>query len=181
MTTHGVARPHILTCKTGFVELGVSGYILPLVSNNNVSKLICNSLALNANNASASASAQGASYEDGFPTWIPRHDRKLLQSSSAASSANLVVAQDGSGNYKTIAEALTAAASRAGSGRFIIHIKAGVYAENIATKLKNIMLIGDGVASTIITGSRSVVGGSTTFNSATFGKNILRSLIVIYK
>ncbi|GAB2294137.1 hypothetical protein Dimus_028356 [Dionaea muscipula] len=162
------ALTNLETCKTGFVELGVSGYILPLVSNNNVSKLICNSLALNANNASASASAQGASYEDGFPTWIPRHDRKLLQSSSAASSANLVVAQDGSGNYKTIGEALTAAASRAGSGRFIIHIKAGVYAENIATKLKNIMLIGDGVASTIITGSRSVVGGSTTFNSATF-------------
>ncbi|GAB2294138.1 hypothetical protein Dimus_028357 [Dionaea muscipula] len=160
------ALTNLETCKTGFVELGVSGYILPLVSNNNVSKLICNSLALNANNASSST--QGASYEDGFPTWIPKHDRKLLQSSSAASSANLVVAQDGSGNYKTIGEALTAAASRAGSGRFIIHIKTGVYAENIATKLKNIMLIGDGVASTIITGKRSVVGGSTTFNSATF-------------
>jgi pectinesterase len=32
------------------------------------------------------------------------------------------------------------------------------------------MLVGDGLKNTIITGSRSVGGGSTTFNSATVGK-----------
>ncbi|KAJ0772169.1 putative pectinesterase [Helianthus annuus] len=33
--------------------------------------------------------------------------------------------------------------------------------------MKNIMLVGDGMKYTIITGSRSVGGGSTTFDSAT--------------
>ncbi|KAJ8421015.1 hypothetical protein Cgig2_001778 [Carnegiea gigantea] len=34
--------------------------------------------------------------------------------------------------------------------------------------MNNIMLVGDGMGKTIITGSKSVGGGSTTFNSATF-------------
>ncbi|KAL9258552.1 Pectinesterase 2-like protein [Drosera capensis] len=158
------ALTNLETCNAGFVDFGVTGYVLSLLSNNNVSQLISNSLALNGN---ASTQGNKATYEDGFPAWVMRHDRKLLQS-TAASSANLVVAQDGSGDYKTISAALAAAASRKGSGRFVIHVASGVYSENIATKLTNIMLVGDGMSSTIITGSKSVVGGSTTFGSATF-------------
>lgn len=84
-----------------------------------------------------------------------------------------MVASDGSGDFKTVKAALVAAAQRRrGSGRFVIHIKGGVYRENveIGWKTKNIMLVGDGLRRTIITGSRSVGGGSTTFNSATVGK-----------
>jgi hypothetical protein len=46
-----------------------------------------------------------------------------------------------------------------------------VYRENVdvAKKKKNIMFLGDGRTSTIITASRNVVDGSTTFNSATVG------------
>ncbi|KAK9274242.1 hypothetical protein L1049_019056 [Liquidambar formosana] len=156
------ALTNLETCQTGFAELGVGDYILPLMSNN-VSKLVSNTLAIN------KVPYSEPSYKEGFPTWVKPGDRKLLQSSSPASQANIVVAKDGSGNYKTVKEAISAASSRSGSGRYVIYVKAGVYSENveIGTGLKNIMLVGDGIGKTIITGSRSVGGGSTTFKSAT--------------
>ena len=51
----------------------------------------------------------------------------------------------------------------------MIRIKAGVYRENVdVPKSKtNIMFVGDNRKTTIITGSRNVQDGSTTFNSAT--------------
>ncbi|KAL7183969.1 hypothetical protein ACSBR2_026193 [Camellia fascicularis] len=145
------ALTNLETCRAGFIELGVSDFMLPLMSNN-VSKLISNTLAIN------NGSTEKQTYEEGFPTWVSPGNRKLLQSSSPA--ANLVVAQDGSGNYKTIQAALDVAAKRSGSGRFVIHVKSGVYQENIeiGNNMKNIMLLGDGVKNTIITGSRSVGG-----------------------
>ncbi|XP_059651569.1 pectinesterase 2 [Cornus florida] len=150
------------TCRAGFLELGVSDYVLPMMSNN-VTQLISNSLSMN-------KVAYGVpSYKEGFPTWVGGHDRKLLQSSSPASQANVVVASDGSGDYKTVKEAVAAASKRSGSGRYVIYVKAGTYKENveIGTGLKNIMLLGDGIGKTIITGSKSVGGGTTTFKSAT--------------
>ncbi|KAK4385105.1 putative pectinesterase/pectinesterase inhibitor 17 [Sesamum angolense] len=89
------ALTNLETCRTGFAELGVSDFVLPLMSNN-VSKLICNTLALGSNETTHETSAY---YKDGgFPTWVSSGDRRLLQSSSAR--PNLVVAQDGSGNYR---------------------------------------------------------------------------------
>ncbi|CAH9102321.1 unnamed protein product [Cuscuta epithymum] len=154
------------TCLNGFNDLNVTGNILPVLSSNNVSCLICNTLALNKDHTNIDDTTM---YRDGFPTWVKPGDRKLLQSSSAASQANLVVAKDGSGNYKTVSEAVAAAGKRSGTGRYVIYVKAGVYSENvqIGSKLTNIMLLGDGIGKTIITGSKSVGGGTTTFNSAT--------------
>ncbi|KAJ9556499.1 hypothetical protein OSB04_011113 [Centaurea solstitialis] len=156
------ALTNLETCRAGFEELGVAGYILPLLKNN-VSALISNTLAMNKGGSPPS------SYKNGFPTWVKPGDRKLLQSSSPGAQANIVVAQDGSGNYKTVAEAVAAAGKRSGSGRYVIYVKAGTYSENIeiGTKVKNIMLVGDGIGKTIITGSKSVGGGATTFKSAT--------------
>ncbi|WKA05512.1 hypothetical protein VitviT2T_023475 [Vitis vinifera] len=156
------ALTNLETCRAGFVELGVSDYLLPLMSNN-VSKLISNTLSLN------KVPYTEPSYKEGFPTWVKPGDRKLLQSSSPASQANIVVAKDGSGDYTTITAAVSAASKRSGTGRYVIYVKAGTYNENIeiGAKLKNIMLLGDGIGKTIITGSKSVGGGSTTFNSAT--------------
>ncbi|KAL5571566.1 hypothetical protein UlMin_021163 [Ulmus minor] len=157
------ALTNLETCRVGLLELGVSDYLFPITSNN-VTKLLSNSLALNKLNSS---NPNLNPTKDGFPTWVKPGDRKLLQSSSPASKANIVVAQDGSGNYKTIKEAIAAASKSQGSGRFVIYIKAGTYKENVEIKLKNIMLVGDGIGKTIVTGSKSVGGGSTTFNSAT--------------
>ncbi|XXG81836.1 hypothetical protein AAC387_Pa09g2395 [Persea americana] len=97
-------------------------------------------------------------------------DHKLLQSSTVA--ADIVVAIDGSENYKTISEAVAASVKvRNGTKRFVIHVKASVYSENaeITKSTKNLMFIGDGNDSTIVTGSKNVHDGSSTFNSLTFG------------
>ncbi|KAF6174708.1 hypothetical protein GIB67_008763 [Kingdonia uniflora] len=155
------ALTNLETCRTGFVELGVADNLLPLMSNN-VSKLICNSLSVN------KISPGKEKYKHGYPKWVSPGDRKLLQTVSPA--ADVVVAADGSGNYKTIKEAIDAAGKRKGTARFVIHVKAGTYKENVVAgnKVKNVMLLGDGIGKTIITGSKSVGGGSTTFNSATF-------------
>ncbi|KAI7735817.1 hypothetical protein M8C21_000579, partial [Ambrosia artemisiifolia] len=104
--------------------------------------------------------------EDNWPEWLSVGDRKLLQ--SGAVTPNAVVAADGSGDYKTVSAAVAAAPSKSKT-RYVIRIKAGVYRENVdVPKGKtNLMFIGDGRKNTIITASRSVKGGSTTFESAT--------------
>ncbi|XXG81833.1 hypothetical protein AAC387_Pa09g2394 [Persea americana] len=97
-------------------------------------------------------------------------DHKLLQSSTVA--ADVVVAKDGSGNYKIISEAVAASVKlRNGTKRFVIHVKASVYTENveITKSMKNLMFIGEGKDSTIVTGNKNVHDGSSTFNSLTFG------------
>ncbi|KAL2337535.1 hypothetical protein Fmac_011981 [Flemingia macrophylla] len=153
------ALTNLETCKAGFYELGVQDYVLPLMSNN-VTKLLSNTLALN------KVEYQEPSYKDGFPTWVKPGDRKLLQASSSASKANVVVAKDGSGKYTTVSAAINAA-PKSSSGRYVIYVKAGVYNEQVEIKAENIMLVGDGIGKTIITGSQSVGGGTTTFRSAT--------------
>ncbi|KAL8098786.1 hypothetical protein AgCh_031489 [Apium graveolens] len=101
-----------------------------------------------------------------WPHWLSAGDRRLLQSSTV--TPNVVVAADGSGNYKTVSAAV-AAAPQDSTKRYVIRIKAGVYRENVDVpkKKKNIMFLGDGRKNTIITASKNVQDGSTTFNSAT--------------
>ncbi|KAK2650588.1 hypothetical protein Ddye_018077 [Dipteronia dyeriana] len=99
------ALTNLETCRTGFIELGVSDNLLPLMSNN-VSKLISHTLSLN------KVTYKPPSFKDGFPSWVKVTDRKLLQAPSPASRANIAVVKDGSGNFKTIKEAVTAASKR---------------------------------------------------------------------
>ncbi|KAF5732079.1 pectin methylesterase [Tripterygium wilfordii] len=101
-----------------------------------------------------------------WPEWLSAGDRRLLQSSSV--TPDTVVAADGSGNHRTVSAAVAAAPSKS-SKRYVIRIKAGVYRENvdIPKGKTNIMFLGDGRKTTIITASRNVVDGSTTFHSAT--------------
>ncbi|XP_074311012.1 pectinesterase-like [Silene latifolia] len=105
-----------------------------------------------------------------YPSWVSKSDRKLLGVSggNVKNKADLVVAKDGSGNFTTVGDALAAAPDRANK-RYIIYVKQGVYEENVEVgkKKKNVMLVGDGMGLTIITGSQNVVDGNTTFKSAT--------------
>ncbi|KAJ7951430.1 Pectinesterase [Quillaja saponaria] len=107
-------------------------------------------------------------HEDGikWPEWLSARDRRLLQAGIVI--ADVVVAADGSGDFMTVSAAVAAAPVKS-SKRYVIRIKAGVYRENVdVPKTKtNIMFLGDGRTTTIITASRNVVDGSTTFNSAT--------------
>ncbi|KAG2697500.1 hypothetical protein I3760_07G109500 [Carya illinoinensis] len=106
--------------------------------------------------------------KNGFPSWVSRKDRKLLQSSVNETIYDLVVATDGTGNFTTIGDAV-AAAPNSSTTRFVIYIKAGAYFENVEVERKktNLMFIGDGVGKTIVKASRNVVDGWTTFRSAT--------------
>lgn len=101
-----------------------------------------------------------------WPEWMSAADRHLLQATEV--KPDVVVAADGSGDFKTVEAAVTAAPEKSAK-RYVIKIKAGVYRENVEVPKKktNIMFLGDGRSNTIITGSRNVVDGSTTFHSAT--------------
>ncbi|MED6224227.1 hypothetical protein PIB30_081880 [Stylosanthes scabra] len=125
-----------------------------------LSALASNSLALV--NRITSATAATAT-KDEFPEWVSSQGRKLLQG-AAPIKANAVVAQDGSGNYKTISEAIAAATG----GRFVIYVKAGTYKEKIRAHKNGITLIGEGKYSTVIVGSASVRGGASLPDTATF-------------
>lgn len=109
-------------------------------------------------------------HHDNFPNWIKPHERKLLQTSGVPSAkANVVVAADGTGNFTSIQEAVSAA-PESSTNRFVIYIKKGVYKEyvEISKKKWNIMMIGDGIDVTVISGNRNFVDGWTTYRSATF-------------
>ncbi|CAI5992400.1 unnamed protein product [Closterium sp. NIES-64] len=76
----------------------------------------------------------------------------------------------GSGEqYSSVKSAVDAAPAK---GRFVIYIKAGTYDEVVQFDNEGIIFVGDGPDKTIITGSKSMGGGSgTTFKSATVGAN----------
>lgn len=100
--------------------------------------------------------------------------KMLLQTTgSIVVSKMVVVNPNGKGNFTTINDAVAAAPNNTGTsnGYFVIHVVAGVYAEyvSIATNKQNLMMIGDGINRTVITGNHSVADGWTTFNSPTFG------------
>ncbi|EPS63648.1 pectinesterase [Genlisea aurea] len=106
--------------------------------------------------------------DDRFPEWIRPRDRRLLQSGPGF-QADAVVAADGTGNFTRISEAVHAAPDYS-TKRFIIYVKGGVYNEyvEISKKKWNVMLIGDGINSTVISGNRNFIDGWTTYRSATF-------------
>ncbi|PIA52275.1 hypothetical protein AQUCO_01000267v1 [Aquilegia coerulea] len=85
---------------------------------------------------------------------------------------SVVVNPDGTGDFTTITDAINAAPNNTdiSNGYHVIFVVAGVYEEyvNVVKNKMNIMMIGDGINRTVITGNRSAGDGWTTFNSATF-------------
>ncbi|WOH04612.1 hypothetical protein DCAR_0624023 [Daucus carota subsp. sativus] len=86
-------------------------------------------------------------------------------------SQMVFVNPNGSGNFSTINDAVALAPNNTDGtkGYFVIRIAAGVYEEylNITKTKKYIMMIGDGINQTIVTGNRSVTDGWSTFNTGT--------------
>ncbi|CAL5422088.1 unnamed protein product [Camellia sinensis] len=83
---------------------------------------------------------------------------------------NATVAQDGSGNYRRINDAIVAAPMHISvTNRYYIRVKPGVYSEYVVVgeDKTNIALIGDDAATTKITGNRSNATGFGTTQSAT--------------
>ncbi|KAK1322540.1 putative pectinesterase/pectinesterase inhibitor 34 [Acorus calamus] len=107
--------------------------------------------------------------DSGYPGWVGRKERRLLQMPVTTIHADFVVSKDGNGTFKTIEEAVKATPDWS-FRRIIVYIKAGRYEENIKLNRKktNLMFIGDGKGLTIVSGSRSVYDNFTTFHTATF-------------
>ncbi|KAI3789921.1 hypothetical protein L2E82_02728 [Cichorium intybus] len=103
-----------------------------------------------------------------FPGWLKANDRKLLQAGGSI-TADAVVAADGSGNFTRVMDAINAVPDH-NNRRYVIYVKKGVYQEyvEIGKKKTNIMMIGDGMNHTVISGNHNFVDGWTTYRSATF-------------
>ncbi|KAL3652438.1 putative pectinesterase/pectinesterase inhibitor 61 [Castilleja foliolosa] len=107
----------------------------------------------------------------GFPVWMTRRERELLDTPVMGINADIVVSKSGgNGTVKTIAEAIKKAPENS-DRRFIIHVRAGRYEEHelkLGKKKTNVMLIGDGKGKTVITGGKNVQDELTTFRTASF-------------
>ncbi|KAI5650838.1 hypothetical protein M9H77_36843 [Catharanthus roseus] len=103
--------------------------------------------------------------EEGYPDFVDAAKRKLLQ---ANPTPNAVVAQDGSGKFKTIMDAVRTVPKN-NKTPFVILVKAGIYKEyvEIPRKTDNVVLIGEGPTKTKITGNKNYVDGVATFKTAT--------------
>ncbi|KAI8023356.1 putative pectinesterase/pectinesterase inhibitor 20 [Camellia lanceoleosa] len=123
-----------------------------------------------------------ALFKQGWAHNEARHGRELLTQlffgggAGGVNVSQMVVGnQDGSGNFTNITAAVAAAPtySNGSNGYFVIYVVAGVYQEYVTiTKHQTyLMMIGDGINQTIITGNHNVADGWTTFNSATFGQS----------
>ncbi|KAF5729362.1 putative Pectinesterase-2 precursor [Tripterygium wilfordii] len=86
--------------------------------------------------------------------------------------AVIVSPYNGTENFTTIGDAIAFAPNntKPEDGYFVIYATEGYYEEYVIVpkNKKNIMLIGDGINRTVITGNHNVIDGWTTFNSSTF-------------
>ncbi|KAH0903200.1 hypothetical protein HID58_042703 [Brassica napus] len=92
-----------------------------------------------------------------FPSWVSRHERRLLVSASLAKSRPPVNSSCDKLRRKTENQVKI---------RNICEERENI---EVGNDNHNIMLVGDGERKTIITSARSVKGGYTTYNSATAG------------
>jgi len=95
------------------------------------------------------------------------------------SKPNVTVAKDGSGDFRTINEALQKVPKK-NKTPFVIYIKEGIYQEyvEVTKKMSHVVFIGDGGKKTRITGNKNYMDGVTTYRSATVG---MSSFIFLFK
>lgn len=162
------------TCINGFESGNLRSSVLEFLKNS--TEFSSNSLAIITEISKLAGSISSRRLmglpEDKVPKWLSAKDRKLLQSSSTLKKkADAVVATDGSGKYKTISEALKAVPDKSKKS-FVIYVKKGVYNENVRVEKSkwNVLMIGDGMNKTVVSGKLNFVDGTPTFSTATFGK-----------
>ncbi|CAL9219909.1 unnamed protein product [Arabidopsis halleri] len=137
-----------------------------------ISTLLPNSNITGLTGALANYARKLLSTEDGIPNWVGPEARRLMAAQGGGPGpvkANAVVAQDGSGQFKTITDALNAV-PKGNTVPFVIHIKEGIYKEKVMVtkKMPYVTFIGDGPNKTVVTGSLNFgIGKVKTFLTAT--------------
>ncbi|PRQ56005.1 putative pectinesterase [Rosa chinensis] len=95
-----------------------------------------------------------------------------MESSGIIVNDTVIVSPNGTDNFTSIGAAIEFAPNNTEpeDGYFVIYARKGHYKEYVVVPKykKNIMLLGDGINKTIITGKHNFVDGWTTFNSSTF-------------
>jgi len=108
--------------------------------------------------------------DDGAPRWMSSKKRRLLEVSISEPDfkPDVTVAADGSGDYKTINEALAKVPLKS-EETYVMYIKEGVYEEyvSVARNVTNLVMIGDGAEKTVVTGNKSFTMNITTKDTAT--------------
>ncbi|XP_023768581.1 pectinesterase [Lactuca sativa] len=107
-----------------------------------------------------------------YAWWTKGYKRLLIDVDWKALKPNVIVAQDGSGTFKTIMEAIKKVPNN-NTQPFIIRIKQGVYKEyvDIPRLVNNVIFIGEGHNRTRIIGNKSYDEGEATFYTATVAVN----------
>ncbi|CAM8889082.1 unnamed protein product [Rhodiola kirilowii] len=159
------------TCLDGFIDVNENLRTELTALLKNSTELTSNSLAIVSWISSVADSVKFGQRRRLFSEgeWVNRIDRELIESVDLRKKANLVVAADGSGKYKTIGAALKAVPDKS-TKQTVIYVKKGTYAEKVVvTKSKwNVVFVGDGMDATIVIGSLNVVDGTPTFTTAPF-------------
>ncbi|KAL1831669.1 hypothetical protein ACET3Z_001320 [Daucus carota] len=131
------ASTNIFSCQDGFADVNETTNIYPLVVSNNVTELITNCLAVNKVLFEEEKRFRPKEFRKSFPA-----------NNSVFDDPDCVVAQDGSGNFTTVTEALEASTDREDvSQRYVIQVKQGTYEEYpvVRAEMKNIVLVGEEV------------------------------------
>ncbi|XP_061361292.1 pectinesterase-like [Gastrolobium bilobum] len=162
------------TCIDGFPEGNMKNEFKKLF--NESRQLVSNSLAV-VSQVSSLFSSFNVGAPGAAPVMAPAGDSPAPAWASPAQllgaegkpTPNVTVAKDGSGNFKTISEAL-AAIPQTYEGRYVVYVKEGVYDETVTVtrKMVNVTMYGDGQQKSIVTGNKNFVDGVRTFQTASF-------------
>ncbi|XP_031101339.1 pectinesterase-like [Ipomoea triloba] len=108
------------------------------------------------------------STDEEFPKFVDAPTRRLLLAHPNSIRADIVVAKDGSGKFKSISSALASIPPK-NTRQIVIFIKAGVYNEYVIVprKMNNIVFLGEHPTKTVITGSKNFIDGVGTYKTAT--------------
>ncbi|KAL1548296.1 pectinesterase [Salvia divinorum] len=108
------------------------------------------------------------SSDEEIPDYVDVHARRLMAAAPPALKPDVTVAKDGSGQFKTITEALGTLPPK-NIKPFVVFVKAGLYKEYVVVPkgMNNVAIIGEGPLKTRIIGSKCVKDGVPTFQSAT--------------
>ncbi|XP_057453990.1 putative pectinesterase/pectinesterase inhibitor 28 [Lotus japonicus] len=104
------------------------------------------------------------------PSWVDLGHRRLIDSkkNTFKHKPNVTVAIDGSGDFKSINEALKKVPEH-NKNPFVIYIKEGIYQEyvEVTKHMTHVVFLGDGGKITRITGNKNFIDGINTYRTST--------------